>query len=101
MSGRGFYWLIAARLLPMLPAWLINLIPLAIPMRVPVIFAATFLGILPAAFVLGNVGSTLASLAAAESLSTGIVFRADVLLPLAGLALLALVPPLLDRRRRK
>lgn len=97
----GFFWLLAARLMPGLPAWLINLLPLAMPVPVPAIFLATFLGLLPLALILGRIGTTLANLAIAESLSAGIVFRADVLLPLAGLALLSTVPPLIDRWRRR
>lgn len=96
----GFNWILAARLLPVLPAWLVNLVPVVFPIHLGKVFLATLLGLLPISFVLGGIGSSLSNLAAAEFVPSDILFSGEVLLPLMGLALVALAPVLIKRVRR-
>ncbi|EKV31681.1 putative membrane protein [Caenispirillum salinarum AK4] len=96
----GFNWLLAARLLPVLPAWLVNLVPVVFPIPLWKVFVATLLGLLPISFVLGSIGDGLATLAEAETVPADILLSADVLLPLVGLAVVALAPVAVKRLRQ-
>jgi uncharacterized membrane protein YdjX (TVP38/TMEM64 family) len=51
---------------------------------------ATFLGIIPGTFVYASLGNGLGSVV--EEPDLGIVFRPSVLVPIVGLAILALIP---------
>ncbi len=86
-------YLLVLRLVPLFPFWLVNLVPalLDVPLRVYVI--ATAIGIVPGTFVYASVGNGLGQiLAAGGSPDPSIIYDADVLIPLLGLALLALLP---------
>lgn len=86
-------YLLVLRLVPLFPFWLVNLVPalLGVPLRVYVI--ATVIGIVPGTFVYASVGNGLGEiLAAGGSPDPSIIYDADVLIPLLGLALLALLP---------
>jgi len=60
---------------------------------------ATFLGIIPATLVFSSLGNGLGSVV--EEPDLGIVFRPSVLVPIVGLALLALIPVGYKRWRAK
>lgn len=89
----AFSYLLFLRLLPLAPFWLVNLVPafLGVPLRV---FApATLIGIIPASFVYASVGNGLGAVfAAGGTPGASVLLGADVLLPLLGLAALALAP---------
>jgi uncharacterized membrane protein YdjX (TVP38/TMEM64 family) len=89
----AFNYMLVLRLVPIFPFFLVNLAPalLGVPLRTYV--TATALGIIPAAFVFASVGRGLGAVfdeGRAPDLS--LVFTPPVLLPLLGLALLALIP---------
>lgn len=89
----AFHYLLVLRLLPVLPFWLVNLVPafLGVPLRTYAL--ATFLGIIPATLVYASVGNGLgAILDRGERPDLGLILEPQVLLPLVGLALLALLP---------
>ncbi|HUT48291.1 MAG TPA: VTT domain-containing protein [Alphaproteobacteria bacterium] len=91
-------YLLVLRLVPLFPFWLVNLVPafLGVPLRTYVI--GTFFGIMPGTFVYASVGGGLgAILEAGESPDLGIIFKAEILVPLLGLALLALIPVIYKR----
>lgn len=94
--GRGaFNYLLALRLIPLFPFWLVNLAPALLGMRLRSYIAATFLGILPSSLIYASIGSRLGSLLEAEEvLGPSILLDPAILLPLLGLALLALSPQL-------
>jgi uncharacterized membrane protein YdjX (TVP38/TMEM64 family) len=95
-------YLLVLRLVPLFPFWLVNLVPafLAVPLRTYVL--GTFLGILPATFVYAGVGSGLGAVFdRGEEPDLGLVLEPRVLLPLLGLAALALVPALYKRWRQR
>lgn len=100
----GFNYYLAMRLLPVLPAWLVNLVPVLVPFPLRTVVAATALGVLPISLIMAGVGSGIAAIGEREAeLSVQLLIDPAVLLPLAGLSLLSLLPPLLGRalaRRR-
>ncbi len=86
-------YLLALRLIPVFPFWLVNLVPalLGVPFRVYLI--GTFFGIIPGSFVYSSVGNGLGAVfAAGERPDLGLIFMPEILLPIIGLALLALIP---------
>ncbi len=89
----GFNALLALRLLPVLPFWLVNLAPPLVGMRLGPFVLATALGIAPATAVFVSVGAGVGgALAQGQQPGLATVLQPAVLLPLLGLALLALAP---------
>jgi len=89
----GFSYLLALRLLPIVPFWLVNLAPAFAGMRLAPYAAATLLGIGPATIVFVSLGAGFGdTLSAGQQPDLSIIFRPSVLLPLLGLAALALLP---------
>ena len=86
----AFNYLLVLRLVPIFPFWLVNLVPALVGVRLPTYMLATFLGILPGTFVYASLGNGLGSLV--EEPDLAIIFKPSLLVPIAGLALLALVP---------
>ena len=86
----AFNYLLVLRLVPIFPFWLVNLVPALVGVRLPTYVLATFLGIIPGTFVFASLGNGLGSLV--EEPDLAILFKPSVLLPIIGLALLALVP---------
>jgi uncharacterized membrane protein YdjX (TVP38/TMEM64 family) len=86
-------YLLVLRLIPLFPFWLVNLVPAFLGVRLRTFALGTFIGIIPGAFVYASLGSGLGALIeSGERPDLGIVFQPRVLLPLTGLALLALLP---------
>jgi uncharacterized membrane protein YdjX (TVP38/TMEM64 family) len=89
----GFLYLLAIRLVPIFPFWLVNLAAAACGMRLVPFAFATLLGIIPGTLVFAAIGADLADvLAKGRAPSFSIAFSPHVLLPLLGLAALALLP---------
>jgi uncharacterized membrane protein YdjX (TVP38/TMEM64 family) len=86
----AFNYLLVLRLVPIFPFWLINLVPALVGVRLLTYVLATFLGILPGTFVFASLGNGLGSLV--EEPDLAIIFKPSLLVPIVGLALLALVP---------
>lgn len=90
------------RLVPAIPFFMANLVPsfLDVPLRRFVI--STFFGIMPGAVVYTSVGAGLGEVfARGETPDLGIIFQPQILLPILGLALLALLPILIKALRGK
>jgi uncharacterized membrane protein YdjX (TVP38/TMEM64 family) len=89
----GFSYLLALRLIPVLPFWLLNLAPALVGMRLVPFALATLIGIIPGTLVFASIGAGAGQLLAAGSQPDWrIVFSPSVLLPFGGLALLSLAP---------
>ncbi|HJU14940.1 MAG TPA: VTT domain-containing protein [Stellaceae bacterium] len=89
----AFNYLLVLRLVPLFPFWLVNLVAGMAGMRLLPYLAATFLGIIPGALVYAGLGSGLGHvLARGQTPDLAILFRPGLLVPLLGLALLALLP---------
>jgi uncharacterized membrane protein YdjX (TVP38/TMEM64 family) len=96
----GFSYLLALRLVPLFPFWLVNLAAAVAGIRLAVYIPATLLGIAPATFILSSIGSGVGTiLAEGKTPDLSILFSPGILLPLAGLAVLSLLPVLFRRRR--
>jgi len=97
----AFSYLLVLRLVPLFPFWLVNIVPAILGVRLRTYAAATALGMLPGAFVYASVGAGLGSVIDGGGRpDLGILFTPQVLLPILGLALLALLPVLVRRFRR-
>ncbi len=98
LEADGFNVLLALRLIPVVPFWLVNLIPALVGMRLAPFALATFLGIIPGTTVFASIGAGLGHvLDAGGTPDLSVVLSAPVLLPLLGLAVLSLLPPLWKR----
>jgi uncharacterized membrane protein YdjX (TVP38/TMEM64 family) len=90
------------RLMPLIPFWLVNLVPafLGVPLR---IFAlGTLVGIIPGTLIFASVGNGLgAVLDTGRQPDAGILFEPEILLPLIGLSVLALIPMVYRRLKGK
>jgi uncharacterized membrane protein YdjX (TVP38/TMEM64 family) len=101
----AFSYLLCLRLVPIFPFWLVNLVAGASGMQLSVYVTASFLGMIPGAFVYAGIGNGVGDLiAAGQHPDHYAIFRPNILLPLIGLAVLALLPVLYKRwsgRRRE
>jgi uncharacterized membrane protein YdjX (TVP38/TMEM64 family) len=96
----GFSYLLALRLVPLVPFWIVNLAAAVAGIRVAVFFPATLLGIAPASFVFSSIGSGVGGiLAAGGTPDLSVLFSPRILLPLLGLAALSLLPVVFRRRK--
>jgi len=92
----GFSWLLFMRLMPVIPYFLVNLIPALTAIRVRTYMAATFVGILPSTLIVTNLGQALGNIDSTRGL-----FTPEALIALSLLGLLALFPVLLHYLRAR
>jgi len=98
----AFSYLLFLRLIPLFPFWLINLVPafLGVPLRIYAL--ATLIGIIPGAFVYASVGNGVgAVLEAGGKPDLAVIFSPEILIPIVGLGILALLPVLYRRLIRR
>ena len=95
----AFSYLLVLRIVPIFPFWLVNLVPALVGVRLPTYVLATFLGIVPGTFIYASLGNGLGGLV--EEPDLAIIFKPSLLIPITGLALLALVPVAYKRWRGK
>jgi uncharacterized membrane protein YdjX (TVP38/TMEM64 family) len=96
----AFNYLLVLRLVPLFPFFLVNLVPalLGVPLRTYI--GATVIGIIPGTFVFASVGNGVgAVLDAGGTPDLGIIFTPPILLPILGLAVLALIPVVYKRMK--
>ncbi len=100
LATDGFSYLLALRLVPLFPFWLVNLAAAVVGMRLVVFVPATLIGIAPTSFIFSSIGAGVGSvLAAGQTPDLSILFSARIVLPLAGLAALSLLPVVFRRNR--
>lgn len=91
--ANAFSYLLTLRLIPVVPFWLLNLVPAFLGVPLGTYTLATLIGIIPGTLVYVSVGNGLgATLEAGREPDLGIIFAPEILLPLLGLALLSLAP---------
>jgi uncharacterized membrane protein YdjX (TVP38/TMEM64 family) len=96
----GFGYLLAVRLIPVVPFWLLNLASALAGMRLAPYTLATLIGIIPGTAVFTSIGAGLGTLlAAGETPDLSVILSARILLPLLGLSALSLLPVLWRRWR--
>lgn len=94
----AFSYLLCLRLVPIFPFWLVNLVAGASGMKTSIYIAATFVGMVPGAFVYACLGNGVGDLiAAGRHPDHYMIFRPAIFLPLIGLAVLALLPVVYKR----
>ena len=99
LARDGFSYLLALRLVPLFPFWVVNLAAAVAGIRLAVFVPATLLGIAPASLVLSSIGAGVGGiLAAGRTPDLSVLFSPRILLPMLGLAALSLLPVLLRRR---
>jgi uncharacterized membrane protein YdjX (TVP38/TMEM64 family) len=95
-------YLLVLRLIPIVPFWLVNLVPALVGVPLRTFFLGTALGIIPGSLVytcLGNGLGVVIDQGGAPDL--GIIFKPEILTPILGLALLALSPVLYRRLKQR
>jgi uncharacterized membrane protein YdjX (TVP38/TMEM64 family) len=99
LASDGFSYLLALRLVPLFPFWVVNLAAAIAGIRLAIFVPATLLGIIPASFVLSSIGAGVGTiLAEGRTPDLSVLFSVRILLPLIGLAVLSLLPVLFRRR---
>lgn len=97
----GFSYLLAIRLVPAFPFWLVNLAAGLSGMRLRPYVSATVLGIIPATFVYASIGAGVGKvLAEGGAPDLSIIFSPGILGPLIGFAALSLLPVAWRRWKR-
>ena len=86
----AFNYLLVLRLVFIVPFWLVNLVPALAGVRLSTFVLATFLGIIPGTFVYASFGNGLGSVVGEPGL--GVLLRPNVIGPIIGLVILALIP---------
>lgn len=101
LARDGFNYLLALRLVPAFPFWLVNLAAALGGMRLAPFFAATLIGIAPGTFVFASIGAGAGEvLAGGGTPDLSLILSLPVLGPLLGLALLSLLPVAWRRWRK-
>jgi uncharacterized membrane protein YdjX (TVP38/TMEM64 family) len=92
-------YMLLLRLTPVFPFWLINIAAPIFKVPLRIFAATTFFGIIPGTFVYASIGAGAgAVLASGKSLSLkGVLFKPEVIVPIVGLMLLALLPIVLRK----
>ena len=86
-------YLLFLRLIPLFPFWLVNLVPAFLGVPLWTYVAATLVGIIPGSLVYASVGNGLGAVFEAGGRpDLGIIFEPQIILPIIGLAVLALLP---------
>ncbi|MBK1696728.1 TVP38/TMEM64 family protein [Rhodovibrio salinarum] len=86
-------YLLFLRLIPIFPFWLVNLVPAFVGVPLGIYVLGTFIGIIPGTLVYASVGNGLDALVTSGGApSLGIIFQPEILGPIVGLGLLALLP---------
>jgi len=95
---KGFHenelsYMFILRLVPLFPFWLVNLVPAFLNVSTRTYVLGTFFGMIPGALVYAGVGNGLGQVFASDgSPDLNIIFRPEILAPIIGLAVLAMIP---------
>ncbi len=98
----AFNYLLVLRLVPLFPFFVVNLVPAFLGVRLRAYVGATALGIIPATFVFASVGNGLGAVFdLGRTPDPGLLLTPPILLPILGLAALALIPVVYRLMRRR
>ena len=102
LQNHAFYYLLTLRFIPLFPFWLVNAIPALLGIPLSTFFFATLIGIIPGAFIYASIGHGLSTVFDKhQTPNLNILFQANILLPLLGLALLSLLPVIYKHYKKK
>lgn len=92
-AANAVSYLLFLRLVPLFPFWLVNIVPAFFGVSMYTFILTTFFGIIPGTFVYIMIGNGLGVVLEQDKLpNLNIIFQPVILLPIIGLALLALLP---------
>ncbi len=98
----AFNYLLVMRLIPIFPFFVVNLVPAFLGVRLKTYFLATLLGIIPGTFVFVQIGAGLGSIfESGKEFTLAGALTTDIILALAGLAILSLLPILYKKIKEK
>ncbi len=98
----AFNYLLVLRLVPIFPFWLVNLVPAFLGVTLKVYVIATFIGIIPGGFVYALVGNGLGAIFdRGEVPDLWIIFQPQILAPILGLAVLAVIPVIYKKMKER
>ena len=101
-NKNAFNYLLFLRLVPAFPFWLVNIVPALLGVRLHTFVVATFIGIIPGTVVFSSVGAGLGHVfERGETPDLKIMFEPQIFIPFIALALLSLLPVLLNRIKEK
>ena len=94
----AFSYLLVLRLVPLFPFWLVNLVPAFLGVSTPIYVVSTLLGIMPGTFVYASLGNGLGMIVDKGGMpDLAIIWSPQILLPLLGLSVLAMIPVIYRR----
>jgi uncharacterized membrane protein YdjX (TVP38/TMEM64 family) len=86
-------YLLVLRLIPLFPFWLVNIVPGVLGISIPIFVLGTFFGIIPGSLVFASLGGGIGHiLDRGGEFDFGLIWNAEILVPLILLAVLALIP---------
>ncbi len=101
-KDNAFSYLLVLRLIPLFPFWMVNLVSGVLGVNLRTYVIATFFGIIPGGFVYASVGNGLGAIFdSGETPDLGIIFSPEILIPIIGLAVLAVVPILFKKYKQR
>ena len=101
-ARNAFSYMLFLRLMPIFPFFAVNIVPAFLGVKTRTYVATTFLGIIPGTAVYNIVGAGLGSIFdSGEAFTLAGVVTPEIVIGLAGLALLALAPVLVRRLRHR
>lgn len=100
LEGDGFSYMLAIRLVPFTPFWVVNIAAAMTDIRLRSYVAATFLGLAPITFILAAAGAGIGNtMAGGQPPELNILLRWQIVGPLLLLAVASLAPIIVKRRR--
>ena len=98
----AFSYLLALRLIPAAPFWVVNIVPALLGMRLKQYVLATFIGITPGTLIYVWVAKSFdILLSRGQSPDLSVLSKPAIIMPLFALALLSLIPALWKRLRSR
>lgn len=95
-------YLFFLRLVPLFPFFIVNAVPALLNVKLRTFSYTTFLGIIPGTFVYVLVGNGLGHVFdSGQQPNLGIIFEPPILIPILALAILALVPIVYKKLRKR
>lgn len=100
-ARNAWSYMLFLRLMPVFPFFAVNIVPAFLGVKTRIYVVTTFLGIIPGTAVYNTVGAGLGAIFdSGEAFTLANVVSPEIVVGLAGLALLALAPVLVRRFRR-
>jgi len=95
-------YMLFLRLIPVFPFFIVNLVPAFLGVRLGTYVIGTFVGIIPGSLVYASLGDGFSAIVEkGGDINLGIIFEPRFLLPIVGLGVLALVPVVYKKLKRR